>query len=78
MHCGLQIEEARARLDLPQVDYEAVMAAKLGIARQVYDIQGGRELEGADFKVAGCVVCGVWFCVCWRVWRCAGVWAGGR
>lgn len=92
-HPAAQIEEARSRLDLPAVDYEGVMAAKLGIARQVYDIQGGRELEGGEFKVGswwladwlrvlvfglcGCV--GVWVCAVagHMIWRHAAGGAGG-
>jgi hypothetical protein len=47
----LQVGEARVRLDLAQVDYEATMVAKMGIARQVFDLYGSRDLLGAEYKV---------------------------
>ena len=40
-----KVEEARARLDLPEVDYEGALAAKLEIAREVFEQRGRRELE---------------------------------
>lgn len=39
------IEAARHELDLGEVDYEATMAAKLGIARRVFDEQGQETLK---------------------------------
>lgn len=41
-----RIDAARRQLDgLPEMDYEATMAAKLGIARSVFDEQGQETLE---------------------------------
>ena len=37
--------KSRAALSLPAVDYEATMAAKLSIARELYDLSGHRELQ---------------------------------
>jgi len=40
-----RVAEARAALDQPAVDYEGTMAAKLGIARALFDCRGAGELE---------------------------------
>ena len=40
-----KIEEARARLNLPDVDYEGALAAKLEIAREIFEHRGRQELE---------------------------------
>ena len=42
-----RISKARRALDLPAVDYEATMAAKLSIARELFDLSGHSELEVA-------------------------------
>ena len=40
-----KIKKARAALDLKDVDYEGTMAAKLAIARQLYDLQGHNDQQ---------------------------------
>ena len=46
-----QINERRTALDQTvDMDYEATLAAKLSIARRIFDAQGGTTLESADFK----------------------------
>ncbi len=40
-----RVADARAALDQPAVDYEGTMAAKLGIARALFDCRGAGELE---------------------------------
>ena len=44
------IKEARARLDLPEVDYEETMKAKLTISRQVFDEVGQHQMQNAEYK----------------------------
>ena len=40
-----KIQKARRALDLPAVDYEGTMDAKLSIARELFDLSGHRELQ---------------------------------
>ena len=44
-HIQTKIEKARKDLDLKDVDYEGTMAAKLAIARQLFDAQGHADLQ---------------------------------
>ncbi|GBF89315.1 4-alpha-glucanotransferase [Raphidocelis subcapitata] len=45
-----QIDEARQRLDLPDVDYEAVMETKTRLARAIFDAAGHKALDTPAFK----------------------------
>lgn len=40
-----RIAEARSALDQPAVEYEGTMAAKMDIARALFDRQGASQLE---------------------------------
>ena len=40
-----KIQKARRALDLPAVEYEGTMDAKLKIARELFDLSGHRELQ---------------------------------
>lgn len=42
---GKEIAEARAKLDQPQVDYEATLATKLELARAMFERWGRDELK---------------------------------
>ena len=46
-----KISKARRTLDLPAVDYEGTMNAKLSIARELYDETGHRELQVRPLSV---------------------------
>lgn len=50
-----QIEEARSRLDLPEVDYEATMREKLRIAKLIFDCKDSSLLQ-----VVPCCICTNW------------------
>eukprot|EP00898_Chlorokybus_atmophyticus_P004883 jgi/Chlat1/5396/Chrsp35S05221 len=45
-----EIESARKELDQEHVDYEKTMQTKLRIARKVYDLHKGSDLETDEFK----------------------------
>ena len=45
-----EIATLKAALDVPEVDYEATVAAKLRLARAVFDAQGGDTLDSSEFK----------------------------
>jgi 4-alpha-glucanotransferase len=45
-----EIEAARSALDLPDLDYEATMEAKLSISRKIFDAVGDATLDSAPFK----------------------------
>ena len=45
------IKRARAALDLPEVDYEATMEAKLRIARAIFDSCGQKTLESKEYQL---------------------------
>ena len=49
-----KIEEARETLDFPEVDYEATMAAKLKIARVIFDTVGHETLQVLDGPAWAC------------------------
>ena len=49
-HVAAEVSKLRPALDLPEVDYEVTVAAKLRLARAVFDAQGHGELEGSEFK----------------------------
>ena len=40
-----KIQKARRALDLPAVEYEGTMDAKLKIARELFNLSGHRELQ---------------------------------
>ena len=44
-HLEARIRKAQRDLDLPEVDYDGTMAAKLGIARELFDRQGREDLQ---------------------------------
>lgn len=52
-----KIAEARTRLDAPAVDYEGTLAAKLAIARELFDRQGRQELEVGVSHCAALLLC---------------------
>ncbi|KAI8466522.1 MAG: cytosolic 4-alpha-glucanotransferase [Monoraphidium minutum] len=45
-----EISEAQRRLDLPEVDYEAVVATKQRLARKIFDRDGHAALDTPAFK----------------------------
>jgi hypothetical protein len=70
-----EIRAARLALDLPEVDYEGTMAAKLRISRKVFDAVGAATLEVRDprrvppppppplpprFRRGACCPCACW------------------
>lgn len=63
------IEEARAKLDGPAVDYEATMAIKKKLCRRIFDAVGYKSLHTQAYKV-GYVTCVLWAtitCKCYDI-----------